>query len=123
MNKSKALVVATGIVHPVKRIAQVADMLVANPYIAKRVQFVVIGNYGGPYGNYLKSLIEGPLKDCLYLLGYQSQEVMEAFLREADFCVNLRYPNSEICSKSLIEQMAFENPVIVLDQGIFNEIP
>jgi glycosyltransferase involved in cell wall biosynthesis len=122
-NKSKTLVVATGIVHPVKRIARVADILVANPDIAKRVQFVVIGNYGGPYGNYLKSLTEGPLKECLYLLGYQSQEVMEAFLREADFCVNLRYPNSEICSKSLIEQMAFENPVIVLDQGVFNEIP
>jgi glycosyltransferase involved in cell wall biosynthesis len=48
---------------------------------------------------------------------------METFLREADFCVNLRYPNSEICSKSLIEQMAFENPVISLDRGIFNEIP
>jgi glycosyltransferase involved in cell wall biosynthesis len=63
------------------------------------------------------------LKNCLYLLGYQSQAVMEAFLREADFCVNLRYPNSEICSKSLIEQMAFGKPVIVLDQGIFNEIP
>jgi len=122
-NKSKALVVATGIVHPVKRIARVAEMLVANPDIAKRVQFVVIGNYGGPHGAYLNSLTEGPLKDCLYLLDYQPQEVMEAFLREADFCVNLRYPNSEICSKSLIEQMAFENPVIVLDQGIFNEIP
>lgn len=122
-NESKALVVATGIVHPVKRINRVAEMLLANAHIARRVQFVVIGNYGGPHGNYLKSLAEGPLKDCLYLLGYQPQEVMETFLREADFCVNLRYPNSEICSKSLIEQMAFENPVIVLDQGIFEEIP
>ena len=120
---SKALVVATGIVHPVKRIGRVAEVLIANPDVAKRIQFVVIGGYGGPYGDYLKSLSEGPLKNCLYLLGYQSQDVMEAFLREADFCVNLRYPNSEICSKSLIEQMAFGKPVIVLDQGIFNEIP
>lgn len=122
-DSSRVLVVATGIVHPVKRIAQVAEVLLANPDIAKQIQFVVIGEYGGPYGDYLKSLAEGRLKNCLYLLGYQPPEVMEAFLREADFCVNLRYPNSEICSKSLIEQMAFGKPVIVLDQGFFNEIP
>ena len=95
----------------------------ANPIIAQRVRYVVIGDYGGPYGDYLYSLAQGPLKGCLYLLGYQPIEVMEAFLQRADFCINLRYPNSEICSKSLIEQMAFENPVIVLDQGIYNEIP
>ena len=52
---SKALVVSTGIVHPVKRIDRVAEMLLANPDIAERIQYVVIGNYGGPYGDYLNS--------------------------------------------------------------------
>jgi glycosyltransferase involved in cell wall biosynthesis len=122
-NGSKALIVSTGIVHPVKRIAQVAEMLLANPGIANRVRYVVIGEHGGLYGEYLNSLAQGPLQGCLYLLGYQPQEVMEAFLRESDFCVNLRYPNSEVCSKSLIEQMAFEKPVIVLKKGVFDEIP
>jgi len=122
-DESRALVVSTGIVHPVKRIAQVAEVLLENPDIARRLQYVVIGAYGGPYGDYLNSLARGPLKGCLNLLGYQPQHVMEAFLREADFCINLRYPNSEICSKSLIEQMAFENPVIVLDRSIFDELP
>ncbi len=122
-DENKALVVSTGIVHPVKRISQVAEMLLANPDIAHRIRYAVIGEYGGPYGDYLKSLAEGPLRGCLYLLGYQPSDVMNAFLREADFCVNLRYPNSEICSKSLIEQMSFEKPVIVLNKGFFNEIP
>jgi glycosyltransferase involved in cell wall biosynthesis len=120
---SKKIVVSTGLVHPVKRIGQIAEMLIANPDIASRVNYIVIGDYGGPYGDYLNSLAQGPLKGCLYLLGYQPNEVMEAFLQKADFCVNLRYPNSEVCSKSLIEQMAFENPVIVLNQGVFDEIP
>jgi glycosyltransferase involved in cell wall biosynthesis len=98
-------------------------MLLANPDIAKRVRYLVIGDFGGPYGDYLYSLAQGSLKGCLYLLGYQSNEMMEAYLQKADFCVNLRYPNSEVCSKSLIDQMAYENPVIVLNQGIFHEIP
>ena len=123
MKGSKTLVVSNGLVHPVKRIRQVAEMLLANPDIAERVRYVVIGDYGGPYGDYLYSLSQRQLKGCLYLLGYQPNDVMESFLQKVDFCVNLRYPNSEICSKSLIEQMAFENPVIVLNQGVFNEIP
>lgn len=122
-NRGKSLVVSNGIVHPVKRIGRVAEMLLKNPDIAKRVQYVVIGGYGGPYGEYLNSLAEGPLRGCLYLLGYQSDDIMEGFLRKADFCVNLRYPNSEVCSKSLIEQMAFENPVVVLNSGIYGELP
>lgn len=120
---SKALVVSSGLVHPVKRIAQVAEMLLENPDIVKRVRYLVIGDFGGPYGDYLYSLASGPLKGCLYLLGYLSNEMMEAYLQKADFCVNLRYPNSEVCSKALIDQMAYENPVIVLNQGIYNELP
>jgi glycosyltransferase involved in cell wall biosynthesis len=119
----RALVVSTGIVHPVKRIERVAEMLLANPDIARRVRYVVIGGYGGPYGDYLTSLAEGPLKGCLYLLGYQPDDVMEAFLHKADFSITIRYPNSEVCSKSLIDQMAFANPVIVLNSGVFAELP
>ncbi len=120
---TKALVVSVGLVHPVKRIDRVVEMLLTNPDIAKRVQYAVIGDYGGFYGDYLRSLAQGPLKGCLYLLGYQPDEIMEAFLQKADFCVNLRYPNSEVCSKSLIEQMAFGKPVIVIKRGIFDEFP
>ncbi len=120
---SKVLVVSSGLVHPIKRIERVAEMLLSNPDLANRVRYAVIGNYGGPYGDYLSMLAEGPLKGCLFLLGYQTDAVMEAFLQKADFCINLRYPNSEICSKSLIEQMSFDNPVIVLNTGIYDEIP
>lgn len=123
LNKDKSLVVSNGMVHPVKRIDRVAEMFLANPDIASEVQYVVIGDYGGEYGDYLASLAVGPLKGCLYLMGYQPDNVMEELLNKADFFVNLRYPNSEVCSKSLIEQMAFAKPTIALNSGIFAEIP
>ena len=123
LNPEKVLVVTNGIVHPIKRIDRVAEMLLANPDIARKVQYVVVGGYGGPYGEYLKHLADGPLQGCLYLLGYQPDDIMTMLLQKADFCVNLRYPNSEVCSKALIEQMAFGNPVIVLTSGIFGEMP
>ncbi len=120
---NKALVVSNGIVHPLKRIDRVTEMLLANPDIAKRVHYVIIGGYGGNYGDDLIALAKGPLKGCLELLGYQSDEIMQKYLNDADFCINLRFPNSEVGSKSLFEQMSYGNPVIVLNSGIFGEIP
>jgi glycosyltransferase involved in cell wall biosynthesis len=83
----------------------------------------VIGNYGGEYGKRLEDYSKKQLKSCLYMAGYQPYESMFAVLREADLCINLRYPNSEICSLSLLEQMAFGKPVLVLNSGIFGEVP
>lgn len=123
VNSDKTLIVSNGMVHPLKRIGSVVEMLQRNPDLAEKVNYVVIGGYGGDYGDYLLAMASGPLKNSLFLLGHQPLEVMEAFLRKADFCVNLRYPNSEVCSKSLIEQMSFGKSVIVVNSGIYGEMP
>jgi len=119
----KFLLVATGIVHPVKNIKLITDLLARDPELREKIAFVVIGEYGGSYGNELKSLGDDELKGNLYLLGFQPQEVMDWYLSKADACVNLRFPNSEVCSKSLLEQMAYAKPVLAFNTGIFSEVP
>lgn len=127
LNKARTdgrkILVSTGIVHPVKRIDRVTQVLMAHPEIAEKVCYLVIGGYGGEYGEELKRLSEQELKGCLHLLGYQPDDVMWAALDAADLSINLRYPNSEVCSLSLLEQMAVGKPVLTLDRGIYGEMP
>lgn len=122
-DSEKFLVVSTGIVHPVKHIMEMANVVLSDQYIREHVQYVVIGDCGGPYGEELKRLATTELKDSLFTLGYQSDEVMMSFLNSADFCLNLRYPNAEACSLSLLEQMSYGKPIIVFDSGIYGEMP
>jgi glycosyltransferase involved in cell wall biosynthesis len=117
-------VVSTGIVHPCKRIHSVIEVLRDHPELKQEISYYVIGQSGGPYEEHLTSLINKyHLSDVVYMLGYQPSETMYKFLAVSDFCVNLRFPNSEGCSLSLIEQMAYENPVICLDTGMYKEVP
>lgn len=122
-DKNKLLVVSNGIVHPIKRIDKITEVLLENEDIREKIQYVVIGSYGGQYGENLKALSEGRLKGCLYMLDYQPNEVMEGIIDACDVCINLRYPNSEVCSLSLLEQMAAGKPVIVLDGCVYGEMP
>ena len=121
--QGRKIIVSTGIVHPVKRIDKVAEVLQEHPNLAKQICYLVIGDCGGPYGEKLKTYSDGQLADCMYLMGYQPDEVMEAALAACDMAVNLRFPNSEVCSLSLWEQMSFGKPVLVLDQGVYREVP
>lgn len=119
----KLLVVSNGIVQPLKRTHIVAEVLMENPEIARHINFVVIGGYDGDYGKMLKRLAENELQGSLHMIGYQPYHIMHSFLKKADIAINLRYPNSEVGSLSLFEQMAYENATIVLDSGIYGEIP
>lgn len=121
--KDKILIVSSGIVHPVKRTDKVVDVLLKNPDIASKVKFVVIGSYGGDYGDKLYEYSQRELKGCLHMLGYLADDEMNSIINRADICVNLRYPNSEACSYSLLEQMAYGKPVIVLNSGFYGEVP
>ena len=121
--QGRRILVSNGIVHPVKRIDKITAVLEANPQLADKICYLVIGSYGGEYGNNLENLSKSKLKDCLYMLGYQPENEMHAALSAADLCANLRYPNSEVCSLSLLEQMSFNKPVMVLNSGVFGEMP
>jgi glycosyltransferase involved in cell wall biosynthesis len=122
--EGRKIIVSTGIVHPVKHIDKVVEVLLANKKLRDNVCYIVIGFYAiQEYGEKFECYSKNQLKNCLYMAGYQPYESMFAALREADLCINLRHPNSEICSLSLLEQMAFGKPVLVLNSGIFGEVP
>ena len=121
--EKKKILVSNGIVHPVKQIDQVINVFLAYPELAENFVYLVIGSYGGEYGERLVEFSKGRLKNCLFMLGYQSSEVMNYALKNADMCINLRYPNSEVCSLSLLDQMSFEKPVLVINSGIYGEMP
>lgn len=121
--QNKRILVSNGIVHPVKQIDKIAEVLKNNPKLAQKTIYIVIGSYGGDYGKELEALAENELKGCLFMLGYQPYDVMNYAIHNADMCINLRYPNSEVCSLSLLEQMSYGKPVLVLNSGIYGEIP
>ncbi len=118
----KKIVVSNGIVHPIKRIDKVAEVLLKRPNLRECICYIVVGGYGGTYGDRLEQLSHSELKDSLFMLGYQEDDIMNYILKNADMCINLRYPNSEVCSLSLIEQMSFGKPTMVIDSGIFGEM-
>lgn len=120
---NKIKIVSTGIVHPIKHIDVIVDVLQKNKNISKKVEYIVIGDFGGEYGEKLKRISENELKECLYMLGYQDKNVMDSAISNADLCVNLRYPNSEIGSLSLIEQLSYGIPVCVFASSIYGEMP
>jgi len=122
-SEGRKILVSNGIVHPVKLIDRLTDVLFKNENIAERICYIVIGSYGGEYGQKLAELGKNKLKNCLYMMDYQPYSVMEYALENADMCVNMRYPNSEVCSLSLLEQMSYSKPVLVLNSGIYGEIP
>lgn len=122
-SNGKLLVISNGLIHKIKRNHIMAEVLAENPQIAAKLNFVLIGSYGGEYGERLKKMSENELENCMYLLGYQPNDIMESFLQQADIAVNLRYPNSEVCSLSLLEHMSYGKPVIATNSGIFGELP
>lgn len=119
----KTVIVSNGIVHPVKHIDKLVSVLEDDPELAEKTVYLVIGSYGGEYGDKLAQSASGRLKGCLYMMNYQPYEVMDYALQNADLCVNLRYPNSEVCSLSLFEQMSFGKPVVVINSGVYGEMP
>lgn len=122
-NDERLLIVSTGFLNPYKKIDSLIEVLKNNKELQTKIKFVVIGDYNNEYGNNIYNYVEKEMKDTVYMLGYQSSEVMDSALYNADLCVNLRYPNSEVCSLSVLEQMAYGKPVCVINSGIYSEIP
>ena len=122
-DKGRKIIVSTGMVHSIKRIDKVTNVLLKNDELREKVCYILIGENGGDYCARLIKHSEYKLRDSLVLLGRQSDEVMFHAINEADLCINLRYPNSEVCSLSLLEQMACKKAVMVLDTGIYDEMP
>ncbi len=120
----KIVAISSGIVHPLKRIERVLAVIKAKPALAQHLVYVVVGDENEEYRAELQGLVdEYGIAESVRFLGYQPADILRDFLAAADFAINLRFPNSEGCSLSLIEQMSFGNAVIAIDSGMYREMP
>lgn len=108
-----------------KQIHRLIEAIFAAPQIAEMIQSVIVA--GKPsdseYVEHLRRMVaEHPLGSLIRLEFNVSHERLQEIKDASDFFVNMRYPNTEGGSGSLIEQMACNKPVIVLDSGIFAEV-
>jgi glycosyltransferase involved in cell wall biosynthesis len=63
------------------------------------------------------------LSGAVIVTGYVPHSRLLEYLAISDFCVNLRYPTAGETSRSVLQIMASEKPVIVSNVGWFREIP
>jgi glycosyltransferase involved in cell wall biosynthesis len=120
----RLLAVTVGDVNPNKRIRQWLQVLRQNRHLSDRLLYVVVGDSQSDHGAELAQLsVEYGLGDMVRFTGYATEEQLAAWLTHADFCVNLRFPNTEAASGSAIEQLAYGKPLIVSDTGFYSELP
>jgi glycosyltransferase involved in cell wall biosynthesis len=117
------LLVTVGHVNPNKRIDQTVRAIASLPdTLKRRVVYAVLGPLDEQYASSLRNQAE-QAGIALRLTGYASAGHMQAYLSHADLCVNLRHPNTEGASASLIEQLLASKAVITNDTGWFRELP
>lgn len=122
--EDRLLIVTVGNANENKRIHVVLQALADNPELAQRLTYVVLGKFDGPFCGKLNTLRrELNLEDTVKFMGYANADILRAYLKHADLCVNLRWPAMEGGSASCAEQMLFGKPVIVTDTGIYSELP
>lgn len=123
--QDRVLIVSVGHVNPNKRMDKVINVLGRHKDIAEKALYLIIGPYiHKQYYSRLQSLIKSyNLQNIVKFLGYQPDDVLYAYLKNADILINLRYPNTEGASWSLIEQMHFSRAIVVNNTGFYAEIP
>ena len=123
--EARRVVVSFGHIQPTKCIDDVLRAIAGSPRLRDGLLYVVSGFTGSPgYLAHLRDLVEEHgLDACVRFALDLSDARLEALSAEADGFVNLRHPNTEGASVSLIEQLATGKPVIVLATGCYAEVP
>jgi len=122
----KTLIVTVGYVNQNKRIDKIIEVLGENQELSDKILYAVVGSTGhnSEYFSYLQSLVtKYGLSDSVRFLGFQPNDVLYNYMAHAEVFINLRYPAMESASWSLIEQLYFEKPVIVINTGFYGELP
>ncbi len=78
---------------------------------------------GGDMMNIRQMISSLGLAKSVFITGYIPQNKAQQYLDISDFCINLRYPTAGETSRSVLQIMASQKPVIVSDVGWFSELP
>jgi len=121
---SKLLMITIGHVNPNKRVPSVLHALATNRDLLEGILYVILGPCEPGRLGELKAMIRRQgLEPVVRLTGYVEEGPLQAYLRHADLCVNLRLPAIEGASASLVEEMLHGKAVIVTDTGFYSELP
>jgi glycosyltransferase involved in cell wall biosynthesis len=115
-----------GHVNPNKQVHRVIGLLAADPELAARVEYRVVGPSGGftAYSETLQRLIAHNADHLkVEILDWLPDSELEREMELVDVFVNLRHPNIEGGSASLMKQLAYGRPVLCFDSGCFGEMP
>jgi len=123
--EDKLLVVSSGYINPNKRIDKVIEVLAEDKDLADRVTYVIIGSSDFvQYYSHLEDMVtKMNLQNTVRFMGFQPDDILGAYMLNADIFINLRFPAMEGASWSLITELHHEKPVIVIDNGFYSEIP
>jgi glycosyltransferase involved in cell wall biosynthesis len=115
-----------GHVNPNRQIHRVFEILAADPQLAARVHYTIVGPTHDfhAYVADLQRLLDRN-RDTLSvdILGWRDDQELERLMAETDVFINLRHPVMEGGSASLMRQLAFGRPVVCFDEGLFGELP
>ena len=114
-----------GHANPNKRIDEAIHALgCLRDELKQRVVYALIGPIEETYrSSLLRVAQDAGILAGFRLDGYMVQEEMQAYIAHVDLCINLRYPNTEGASASLVEQMLAGKAVITNDTGWYAELP
>lgn len=113
-----------GHISPSKCIDQVIRAFGASALLRQQTRLLVCGGVSESYGRYLQQLcMLNHLEGVVEFRGRISDTELYALQVEADAFINLRNPNTEGQSASLMEQLASGKPVVCFNSGCFADLP
>ncbi len=120
----KIILLFSGVINKSKRVHAVLKAISKDDDIKNKIYFIITGSGNPDYVQYLKNFISTHhLDDIVRFTGFLDDYTLHSYIKNADICINLRFPSTESCSGSLIEQLYFRKPVIVTKIGFHDEIP
>jgi|GEM_PF-2507302 len=121
----RGVVVSFGHVQPQKCIHDVLLAMAESPRLREGLVYVVSGfSSNAAYLERLRGLVaEHALGTCVRFALDLEDEDLADLSAQADAFINLRFPNTEGASVSLIEQLITGKPVVVFDSGCYAEVP
>ncbi len=121
----RCLVVCFGHIARNKNLDQVVQAFAASRLLRERASLAILG-YTGDRGHaqQLRAQVADQGLGRVVSFAFDvPDEVLARFKHEADIFVNLRFPNTEGASGSLVEQLNSGKPVLVYLTGSYAEVP
>ncbi|WP_243971486.1 glycosyltransferase [Methylobacterium sp. J-026] len=123
--RRRRTIISFGHIQSTKCIHDVLAAIADSPKLRSKIVYVIAGFASDAH--YLQKLwdfvAENNLGECVRFALNLSDAALEEQCIEADGFVNLRFPNTEGASVSLIEQLLTGKPVVVFDTGCYSEVP